>query len=311
MKFTATTFEQFFEKDSWHLWWQRFPHDSAIFLDIETTGLSPLLHDIIEIGCYKLERVGALGSGTVSYGATLLKPQRSISQENFNIHGITNEMVASAPVLEEIFSEFIHFLGPAPILGHNIQFDLAFLLHEFLKHGKTPPKNPIYDTCVLARQFSKFHKAHAFSSHKLDFVSQALGIEHHAHRAAQDALVSAQVCLQLIAQSDPALLPLFWPQKCFVFEWSVVGFEEVQTLGMCDKKNNIFATLAHAIEHNQAVEIRYEGGSHGLEFRPIKPIAFLPLPSGTVIHAACLKAELLYKNFYVQKIKDIRAGSNI
>ena len=94
---------------------------TIVALDLETTGLEPDRDAIIEIGAirFKGERVEAEFS-------TLVNPGRKLSPFITRLTGITDAMLVNAPRLPALLPKIEAFVGDAPVLGHNIQFDLNF-----------------------------------------------------------------------------------------------------------------------------------------------------------------------------------------
>lgn len=97
-----------------------------VVLDTETTGFSPKYGDkIVQITAIKFENYRPTQIFT-----TLINPRRFIPNSASSIHGITNEMVEYCPVFGEIKDALSEFLRGQIIIGHNISFDLNFLLSE-------------------------------------------------------------------------------------------------------------------------------------------------------------------------------------
>jgi ATP-dependent DNA helicase DinG len=96
-----------------------------VALDIETTGLDPDKDAIIEIGAVRFSprRVEAEWS-------TLINPGRPIPPFITQLTGITDQMVREAPPLRAVLGELKNFVGGAPVLGHNVRFDLSFLRRQ-------------------------------------------------------------------------------------------------------------------------------------------------------------------------------------
>src|SRR5712692_1241108 len=95
---------------------------TIVALDIETTGLEADRDAIIEIGAirFKGERVEAEFS-------TLVNPGRKLSPFITRLTGITDAMLVNAPRLPALLPKIEAFVGDAPVLGHNVQFDLGFV----------------------------------------------------------------------------------------------------------------------------------------------------------------------------------------
>ena len=76
--------------------------------------------DIVEIAGVKVKK----GKITDSW-STLVNPGRPIVGNQ--MHGITDKDVAKAPTATEAASKLLDFAGDAPLVGHNVGFDLGFL----------------------------------------------------------------------------------------------------------------------------------------------------------------------------------------
>ena len=81
-------------------------HEDYVVFDIETTGFSPVNNRIIEIGAVKLENGQVLDSFNI-----FVNPQRQIPEKITQLTGITDEMVADAPLEEEALRQFYAFCG--------------------------------------------------------------------------------------------------------------------------------------------------------------------------------------------------------
>ena len=123
-----------------------------IFLDTETTGLSPESGDrIIEIGC--IEMVNRRLSGTHRH--FYLNPERRNSEDAVRIHGLTDEFLADKPRFAQVCEELLAFLAGAEIVIHNAGFDVGFLNEELRRLGKPPITDcvgRITDSLTMARE---------------------------------------------------------------------------------------------------------------------------------------------------------------
>lgn len=125
---------------------EKYVSDYVVF-DLETTGVSTVSDEIIEIAALKV--VNGRVAGEFS---TLVNPLRSIPYSASMVNGITDTMVADAPVLEKVFPDFLEFAGNSVLVGHNIHtFDLKFLYRSAEDlYGKTLD-NDYIDTLILAK----------------------------------------------------------------------------------------------------------------------------------------------------------------
>lgn len=128
-----------------------------IALDLETTGLDPRQDAILEIGAVLFDEQGVRETWH-----TLVNPRRPIPPAITRLTGITDDMVADAPTLEQVLGDLEAFVGNVPLVGHNIRFDLGFLHAAGLfldhPHGCTYeaaavlwPQAPRYSLSALAR----------------------------------------------------------------------------------------------------------------------------------------------------------------
>ncbi|MBT6325321.1 MAG: 3'-5' exonuclease, partial [Bdellovibrionales bacterium] len=98
-----------------------FPN-GVVFFDLETTGLSPLVNKIIEIGAIKI------ANDSVSYFSTLINPKVKIPEATIKIHKITDDMVEDSELIEQVLPRFMSFISDHSLVAHNAKFDIGFLV---------------------------------------------------------------------------------------------------------------------------------------------------------------------------------------
>ncbi len=153
-------------------------------LDTETTGLSAVSGGRI---CEIALSVSRNGQKLEEF-ATLLNPQIPMHPDVIAVHGITNEMVAGAPVFADIVPQLLDLLDGCVLVAHNAEFDLSFLRSEMEHCGLRLPQYPVLDTLKLAR------KNGCFSRNNLGMIATALGIDAAgAHRALADVRMTERV----------------------------------------------------------------------------------------------------------------------
>ena len=189
---------------------------SLVAIDIETTGLDPNNDAIIEIGAVRFN-----GTRIEDEWSTLIHPGRPIPSFISQLTGITNDMVRNAPSIREVIADLAQFVGDAPVLGHNVSFDLAFLNRQNLLRF-----NQVVDTYELASVLLP-----NASRYNLGALGQALGILLPAtHRALDDARVTHAVYLRLLdlAHQLPIELIAEFVRQSEPFEWGAAyTFREV------------------------------------------------------------------------------------
>lgn len=163
--------------------------DTFVVFDIETTGLSRETERITEIGAVKLQ-----DGKIIDRFSTFVNPEKPISAEITKLTGITDDMVADAPVIQNILPEFLEFCGDAVLVAHNAGFDTGFIRVNAEKKCGIEVKNTILDTLELSRSLLPELK-----KHKLDIVCDHMGVSLQGHhRAVNDAEATAEVFLKFI-----------------------------------------------------------------------------------------------------------------
>ena len=95
---------------------------SYVCVDVETTGLNPKEEKLIEIGAVKV-----VDGQIVERFQSFLHPGRPLQPRIVALTGITDEMLTDAPKPAEVMVKFKAFCEDLPIMGHNLQFDYAFI----------------------------------------------------------------------------------------------------------------------------------------------------------------------------------------
>ncbi len=163
-----------------------------IVFDTETTGVDPNKGDrIVEIGC--VEILDHLPTGKTYH--CYINPQRDMPAEAFAVHGLSAEFLSDKPVFALVADDFRAFIGDAPLVAHNAQFDVNFINAEFARLG-VPALDPgrIVDTLVIAR------RKHPGANNSLDGLCSRYGIDNSRrtkHGALMDAEILAEVYLEL------------------------------------------------------------------------------------------------------------------
>jgi DNA polymerase-3 subunit epsilon len=172
-----------------------------IVLDTETTGLDPYKGDrLVEIGCVEL--VNRIPTGEVFH--VYINPERDMPVEAFNVHGLSIEFLSDKPKFAEICDAFVKFIGDAPLVIHNAQFDIGFINAELERCGKPlVRRDQAVDTLLIAR------RKHAGGSNKLDDLCARYGIDTSRrvkHGALLDAEILAEVYVEMIEARQATLV---------------------------------------------------------------------------------------------------------
>lgn len=159
-----------------------------ISLDLETTGFYPEKDKIIEFGAVKFDLNGH--KETLQF---LINPGITIPQIITHITHIKNDDLLKAAPIKEKLDEIKAFIGDLPIIGHNIQFDINFLVANGIE-----TTNPLYDTCQLSSILLP-----NLNSYSLEILSKILNLTHkEKHRALDDAIATMELFLRLKEEAE-------------------------------------------------------------------------------------------------------------
>jgi len=176
-----------------------------IFLDTETTGLSPESGDrIIEIGCVEMLNRRLSGRDLHFY----LNPQRRSHEDAVKVHGLTDEFLADKPLFASVVDELLAFVDGAEIIIHNASFDVGFLNEELRRCGRekfSTHVTGITDTLLMAREMFPG------KANSLDALCRRLEVDNSnrtLHGALIDANLLAEVYIRLTRGQDSLVMDM-------------------------------------------------------------------------------------------------------
>lgn len=148
------------------------------FVDIETTGASPLVDRAIEIGIVRVE------GKNVKEFSTLLDPDLPLPPFISELTGIDARALASAPSFYEVKDEIAEILEGCLFVAHNARFDFAFLKHEFKRYDMPFSPKQLCTVKLSRKLFPSYRK------HDLSSIIERYNIKCATrHRALDDARV--------------------------------------------------------------------------------------------------------------------------
>jgi len=157
-----------------------------IFLDTETTGLSPESGDrVIEIGCVEMINRRLTGHHLHFY----INPERPNHEDAVRIHGLTDEFLADKPVFATLADQILDYCRGAEVIIHNAAFDIGFLNAELARVGKgkfTDHVDGVIDSLLMAREMFPG------KSNSLDALCRRLEVD-NTHRTLHGALMDAEL----------------------------------------------------------------------------------------------------------------------
>jgi len=103
-----------------------------VVFDLETTGLDPEKHEIIEIGAIRVNRESV---NHETFHA-LIKPCGGIPKKITEITGINQALLdTNGEPLEAALRQFVVFIGDLRLISFNADFDMAFLKNSTSKYS--------------------------------------------------------------------------------------------------------------------------------------------------------------------------------
>ena len=174
-----------------------------IFLDTETTGLSPDEGDrVVEIGCVELLNRKLTGNNLHFY----LNPERDSHEEALRVHGLTTEFLSDKPKFAEVMAQFLDYVEGAEIIIHNAPFDVGFLNKELELQGR-----PAFTTYVASITDSLAMAKEMFPGKRnsLDSLCDRLEVDNSGrtlHGALLDAELLADVYINMTRGQDALLM---------------------------------------------------------------------------------------------------------
>jgi DNA polymerase-3 subunit epsilon len=238
---------------------------TLVAFDLETTGLWAETDRIVEIGAIRFSPSGR----EFARFERLVNPRRPVGASARAIHGLSDELLATAESTEHVLPEFLDFLGPADsslLMAHNAAFDAGFLGAELGRLGLPMPGHAVADTLVLSRR-----RRPDAPTHRLDSLARLLGLGSDGlHRAMADSRRVMDLWLQLDDGEPPTTYPIVDPRQ---------SPEPPIPHG--------WETMSDAIRGGMPLTIIYSGGTRGDTPRAISPRRFVRRGGLTYVVAFC------------------------
>jgi len=265
---------------------------SFVALDFETTGKYPLTSEICEVALIRFKN----GKITDRY-ESFVKPLKGMTKESEKIHGLSLESLSEAPSLEEVLSELVEFVGEDPLVGHNVSFDLGFLVYELerlkIKNFESLKRSHL---CTSYLSLSLWPK---LTSHRLMHLASHVGLDLKPnHRAMQDAEVCMKVFLKLIENLN-SLDDVLKAQKT---DLHFDHYSLEQLVG----ENSYFKNLVKACENNLDIELKYSKGSKKNQWRRLNTKGLVLKEENIGFLVARDPGDIQTKRFMLSKIDDVR-----
>jgi CRISPR-associated protein Cas2 len=164
--------------------------ETYVVIDVETTGLSVIDDDIIEIGA-----ISVCNSKIKASFNALIKISIKLPLTIRELTGLTEDILNSdGKELIDVMQDFLEFVGDLPVVSHNSSFDYGFLRHACESCNLPPFANQCVDTLTVARRL-----VDDVNNYKLETLLNFFEIETDVkHRSIEDCISTKRLYEKLI-----------------------------------------------------------------------------------------------------------------
>lgn len=172
------------------------PENEVVVIDCETTGLNPRRDEVVEIAAIRVR--GTVIEASRAFRA-VVRTDRAPSETSIKVHGIRAQDAAAGRAMHLVIPDLLRFIGPRPIVGYYVDFDVAMLDRYVLPYIEARLPNRRIDISSLYYAL-KYRDAPPGTVLDLRFASilADLGLPVlDQHTAFDDALMTAMAYVQL------------------------------------------------------------------------------------------------------------------
>lgn len=169
-------------------------------LDLETTGLDPTRHEIIEIAAVILEQPGLEIRDTFE---AKIKPERMelADPEALQVNGYCVEDWVGARPRKEALEEFLAKTESSVLCGQNVAYDFAFLRKAFADHG-IPFRYHHHIVDVMSMAYLHWYQHPTLKRYGLTEMTETFRIDRgRAHRAMDDVKATYEVLKKIFSEA--------------------------------------------------------------------------------------------------------------
>lgn len=171
-----------------------------VFIDLETTGVDPEKHEIIEIAWILVD---GQSFEVLSEFVAKVKPEHpeTANPKALEITGYSEEEWGNAGLLKEALGKIIQLAPQGMLVGWNIYFDWSFLEKGFKKFNFVSQFDyHMIDVMVIA--YSKLHSKPEIRELGLKKIATYFGIEFQEHHALEDIRATYQIFKKLMQENE-------------------------------------------------------------------------------------------------------------
>lgn len=183
-----------------------------VVVDVETTGVDLRRDRMVSIAAVRVIE-GRILLGQIFN--EMVNPGREIPRASIKLHGIFPSLVAEARPAEDVFSDFLDFLGDDILVAHHAGFDLNFLnkimkrKYGFGLQNLTLDTEKLYHEIIFLPLLIPSRAARYQTGYSLDAIADHFDIEiQDRHTAMGDALATAMIFQRILARLNKGLDPV-------------------------------------------------------------------------------------------------------
>lgn len=178
------------------------PPEEAVSLDCETTGIDVATAQILSIGAVRLKGDLILTSQRLDF---LVRPTVPVPEETILVHHIRTTDIEQAAPVAEAMRRVLDFIGPRPLVGYYLEFDVAMLEKHLRPMLGTPLPNRRIEVSALYYDWrAKKLPAGANIDLRFETIRRNLDLPTRpAHDAFNDALMAAMMYQRLRGGGRP------------------------------------------------------------------------------------------------------------
>ena len=172
------------------------PPDEAVSLDCETTGLDRRRDDVVTVAAIRIRGARILTSERFE---AKLRPEAPMKPDAIKVHRLREADVAEGRAVRDVLPDLLKFIGPRPLVGYYLEFDVAMLNKHVRRLLGVDLPNQKVETSALYYE-RKYGDAPPGAPVDLSFASILSDLKLPTldrHDAYSDALMTAMIYLAL------------------------------------------------------------------------------------------------------------------
>jgi len=178
-----------------------FKNRNIAITDLETTGLDPLKHEIIEIGLVLIKQPSLEIIETIDIK---VKPQNieTASPEALQLNGYKTKEWENAMELKDALTIYLEKTKDAIFCAHNTNFDFPFIKQACIKMNLTNTMD--YHCIDIPTLVWLKYRTSSLEKINLSKVAEFIGLEPEPaiHRAINGAMLAYKVLKKIILESE-------------------------------------------------------------------------------------------------------------